>query len=48
MAQALGTLIALKDHKNIRGKDKHYRAIQPVAWEGAAKALEAYRSRHHE
>jgi hypothetical protein len=36
---ALRSLIALRAHKKIRGKDAHYRANNPAAWEQAINAI---------
>ena len=36
---ALRSLVALKSHKSIRGKDSHYLRNQPAAWEQARAAL---------
>lgn len=39
LEQALGALVALKAHKDIRGKDEHYLRNQPAAWDQAGNAL---------
>ena len=39
LTAALGSLVALKTHKSIRGKDAHYLRNQPAAWEQARAAL---------
>ena len=39
LTAALGSLVALKAHKSIRGKDAHYLRNQPAAWEQAKAAL---------
>ena len=39
LESALGALVALKTHKDIRGKDEHYLRNQPAAWEQAKVAL---------
>ena len=39
LTAALGALVALKAHKDIRGKDDHYTRNQPAAWEQARAAL---------
>ena len=44
LTAALGSLVALKAHKSIRGKDAHYLRNQPAAWEQARAALKEVES----
>ena len=39
LTAALDTLVSLKAHKDIHGKDKHYLHNQPAVWEQAKAAL---------
>lgn len=39
LREALVELVALKDHKDRHGKDAHYEARHPAAWEAARAAL---------